>query len=1078
MITKGIIEANVNSLSPDYSSLDTKYIVRLPIFEGTGKSSDATVKAICAVPAGTTPDYQPGDVVFVTFEDNCFNHPVIIGKLYTGDGENSKTFSELVVTDSASLPLDTTIGNVEFASLVEQLNNIGPSGAAVWGSITGDISNQYDLMAKFSQYAETSSLASVAFSGDYNDLSNQPTIPSDTADLTNGAGFITSAAINGLVPYSGASGDVNLGNNTLYAADIGSQYDGDFMGMHFSGDALYLQNQTSQGQTFVDVNELSVTVGSNYNLSAIGGINFSASNFYFNGNAVLTYADLTYHSPDYATGLKIATGHNVSDMYVPAATSTQAGIITTGSQVFAGEKVFVDRPKSREIYTELEYLESSAPATNFPYIRTGVKKGIEYSTALTCVMDGYFTTSQTLGFNGYDAGGQLGQSNGKWSTEAGNSNVQCVGSANRATVTQVLNFTTLKDTLYISGSQIAQRAINTASTYATQGEYPLFVAYNGTYAYKPAAERIYSFKMYSGDYQNDPDNAVLIRDFIPARAANGQVGMLDLVENKFYPNQGVTDFIVGNDVQEIAVDTNLLTSGDVAIVALTNNYNDLDNKPTSMNPTAHASTATTYGAGTSSKYGHVKLVTGDVDSQTYTDGIAAAAAHTHSSYVTQNALNTELYIWGSSIYAQTLSEANAYTASAISSANSYAEYVAALAYASAISTVSSTLSSYVTQNALNTELYIWGSSIWAQAVSDAESFTKGYVSGAYNSAFWTSIQIGSIERYIPQPFNSALNLSLDGTSIGTYYPSSGATINIDLSASGYNKVIANPILATTDTLNNIYIGGVNYAIPGATGTFVPYTGASKDVNISTHSLIADGFYFYSASFSSGSISGYDAGLYYEGPSDRLWITNFAGYISMYAAGQIYLHNASGGMVFNASSGNINLLVDSTHKAYYGSTVASNEIATIGTLNEYGLYQGASGNVLLTTNSSYGAGIYISTFSGPVSVDAPELLFNGEQVLTSADMSTYATMSYVSDYVDNRHTMYNTDSLSDANIDRVLIAGGIVILEDSSPLADLSLAMTPTIINNKGLNLSPNNSIDNINSLGDRGLSLTIENSIN
>lgn len=34
-------------------------------------------------------------------------------------------------------------------------------------------------------------LASVATSGSYNDLSDKPSIPSDTSDLTNGAGYIT-----------------------------------------------------------------------------------------------------------------------------------------------------------------------------------------------------------------------------------------------------------------------------------------------------------------------------------------------------------------------------------------------------------------------------------------------------------------------------------------------------------------------------------------------------------------------------------------------------------------------------------------------------------------------------------------------------------------------------------------------------------------------------------------------------------------------------------------------------------------------------------------------------------------------
>lgn len=45
--------------------------------------------------------------------------------------------------------------------------------------------------------ADASSLATVATSGSYTDLSNKPTIPADTNDLTNGAGFITASDIEG-----------------------------------------------------------------------------------------------------------------------------------------------------------------------------------------------------------------------------------------------------------------------------------------------------------------------------------------------------------------------------------------------------------------------------------------------------------------------------------------------------------------------------------------------------------------------------------------------------------------------------------------------------------------------------------------------------------------------------------------------------------------------------------------------------------------------------------------------------------------------------------------------------------------
>ena len=57
--------------------------------------------------------------------------------------------------------------------------------------------------------ADTSSLATVATSGSYNDLTNQPTIPTNNNQLTNGAGFITAAG-----SYSDASVDSHLNQST------------------------------------------------------------------------------------------------------------------------------------------------------------------------------------------------------------------------------------------------------------------------------------------------------------------------------------------------------------------------------------------------------------------------------------------------------------------------------------------------------------------------------------------------------------------------------------------------------------------------------------------------------------------------------------------------------------------------------------------------------------------------------------------------------------------------------------------------------------------------------------------------
>ena len=65
--------------------------------------------------------------------------------------------------------------------------------------------------------------------------------------------------------------------------------------------------------------------------------------------------------------------------------------------------------------------------------------------------------------------------------------------------------------------------------------------------------------------------------------------------------------------------------------------------PTDYAPQSHASTAATYGLGTngtSGSYGHVRLINGDLSGYTatsaYSNGVAAAAQHTHSQYLTSH----------------------------------------------------------------------------------------------------------------------------------------------------------------------------------------------------------------------------------------------------------------------------------------------------------------------------------------------------------------------------------------------------------------------------------------------------------
>lgn len=72
-------------------------------------------------------------------------------------------------------------------------------------------------------YTKTSDLSAVALSGNYEDLSNKPTIPSKTSDLTNDSGFITNA-VNNLTNYilktsTGSLIDLEI-NGTTYVITL------------------------------------------------------------------------------------------------------------------------------------------------------------------------------------------------------------------------------------------------------------------------------------------------------------------------------------------------------------------------------------------------------------------------------------------------------------------------------------------------------------------------------------------------------------------------------------------------------------------------------------------------------------------------------------------------------------------------------------------------------------------------------------------------------------------------------------------------------------------------------------------
>ena len=90
----------------------------------------------------------------------------------------------------------------------------GKSGEVAVTSEIPDVSNfitNTDLETTLGDYE----LKSDAFSGDYNDLTNKPTIPTKTSELTNDSGFIDSSALTGLATETYANNAANNAVNSL-----------------------------------------------------------------------------------------------------------------------------------------------------------------------------------------------------------------------------------------------------------------------------------------------------------------------------------------------------------------------------------------------------------------------------------------------------------------------------------------------------------------------------------------------------------------------------------------------------------------------------------------------------------------------------------------------------------------------------------------------------------------------------------------------------------------------------------------------------------------------------------------------
>lgn len=106
MITK----AEIKSINPE----GNRCVVSMPLFQTASSPWPVLIEALVCITPGFYNNLFVGDIVFVGFEENALEMPIILGKLYTGGNKEKDTpggagvLDDLVVRTTAKIPATTT----------------------------------------------------------------------------------------------------------------------------------------------------------------------------------------------------------------------------------------------------------------------------------------------------------------------------------------------------------------------------------------------------------------------------------------------------------------------------------------------------------------------------------------------------------------------------------------------------------------------------------------------------------------------------------------------------------------------------------------------------------------------------------------------------------------------------------------------------------------------------------------------------------------------------------------------------------------------------------------------------------
>lgn len=198
-------------------------------------------------------------------------------------------------------------------------------------------------------------------------------------------------------------------------------------------------------------------------------------------------------------------------------------------------------------YKQLEYIESSGTQ----FIDTGIKAKNNTKVIAECNIT--YGTNWVMILGSYDTGAYF-----SWWANATNIYAY-YGSQNKSG-----NGATGKQTIIANGSKWSDSAnsfVFSDASFTAPSTMYLFSVHNGGSSYANASMKLYACQIY--------DDGTLVRNFIPCRTPNREIGLWDDVNGVFYGNAGTGTFTAGPEViYEPATPTNFTASVSGQTVAL------------------------------------------------------------------------------------------------------------------------------------------------------------------------------------------------------------------------------------------------------------------------------------------------------------------------------------------------------------------------------------------------------------------------------------------------------------------------------------------------------------------------------